>query len=63
METQHGQLKAPGVTSGENSMHAGGPMQFIPGTWKIFGVDGNGDGKKDRYDPAGRHSGRRAPTS
>jgi cell wall-associated NlpC family hydrolase len=52
IETHHGQLKAPGVTSGENSMHAGGPMQFIPGTWKAFGVDGNGDGKKDRYDPA-----------
>jgi cell wall-associated NlpC family hydrolase len=52
IETHHGQLKAPGVTSGENSMHAGGPMQFIPGTWESFGVDGNGDGKKDRYDPA-----------
>ncbi|GAB2837869.1 NlpC/P60 family protein [Actinoallomurus bryophytorum] len=52
IETHHGQLKAPGVTSGENSMHAGGPMQFIPDTWKAFGVDGNGDGKKDRYDPA-----------
>jgi cell wall-associated NlpC family hydrolase len=52
VETHHGQLKAAGVTSGENSMHAGGPMQFIPDTWKSFGVDGNGDGKKDRYDPA-----------
>jgi cell wall-associated NlpC family hydrolase len=52
VETHHGQLKAPGVTSGENSMHAGGPMQFIPDTWKNFGVDGNNDGKKDRYDPA-----------
>ncbi|WP_433181221.1 NlpC/P60 family protein [Actinoallomurus sp. CA-150999] len=52
VETHHGQLKAPGVLSGENSMHAGGPMQFIPGTWAEFGVDGNGDGKKDRYDPA-----------
>lgn len=52
VETHHGQLKAPGVLSGENSMHAGGPMQFIPGTWQEFGVDGNGDGKKNRYDPA-----------
>jgi cell wall-associated NlpC family hydrolase len=52
VETHHGQLKAQGVTSGENYAHAGGPMQFIPGTWKAFGVDGNGDGKKDRYDPA-----------
>ncbi|MFL6054155.1 MAG: NlpC/P60 family protein [Actinoallomurus sp.] len=52
VETHHGQLKAPGVLSGENYAHAGGPMQFIPGTWAIYGVDGNGDGKKDRYDPA-----------
>ncbi len=21
-----------------------GPMQFIPGTWRIWGADGNGDG-------------------
>jgi hypothetical protein len=52
VETHHGTLKAPGVTSGENYAHAGGPMQFIPGTWQAFGVDGNHDGKKDRYDPA-----------
>ena len=52
VETHHGQLQAPGVTSGENYAHAGGPMQFIPGTWSAFGVDGNHDGKKDRYDPA-----------
>ena len=24
-----------------------GPMQFIPGTWKVAGVDANGDGVKD----------------
>ena len=24
-----------------------GPMQFIPGTWRIWGADGNGDGVKD----------------
>src|SRR3954453_3514248 len=52
VETHHGQLKAPGVSSGENYAHAGGPMQFIPGTWATYGVDGNGDGKKSRYDPA-----------
>jgi cell wall-associated NlpC family hydrolase len=52
VETHHGQLKAPGVLSGENYAHAGGPMQFIPGTWATYGVDGNGDGKKSRYDPA-----------
>jgi membrane-bound lytic murein transglycosylase B len=26
-----------------------GPMQFIPGTWKGFGADGNGDGVKDPH--------------
>ena len=24
-----------------------GPMQFIPGTWRIWGADGNGDGVED----------------
>ena len=27
-----------------------GPMQFIPGTWRIFGVDGDGDGVADPQD-------------
>ncbi|GAB3835320.1 lytic transglycosylase domain-containing protein [Kribbella italica] len=26
-----------------------GPMQFIPGTWKGFGADGNGDGVKNPH--------------
>ncbi|MFF1817972.1 lytic transglycosylase domain-containing protein [Kribbella sp. NPDC058245] len=26
-----------------------GPMQFIPGTWKTFGADGNGDGIKNPH--------------
>ncbi|MET9316539.1 lytic transglycosylase domain-containing protein [Kribbella sp. NPDC003505] len=26
-----------------------GPMQFIPGTWRAFGADGNGDGVKDPH--------------
>ena len=26
---------------------AEGPMQFIPSTWAVWGVDGNGDGKAD----------------
>ena len=27
-----------------------GPMQFIPSTWSIVGVDGDGDGKRDPQD-------------
>ena len=27
-----------------------GPMQFIPGTWAAFGVDGDGDGRADPQD-------------
>ena len=27
-----------------------GPMQFIPSSWAIFGVDGDGDGKIDPFD-------------
>jgi murein DD-endopeptidase MepM/ murein hydrolase activator NlpD len=51
VETDHGRLSAPGVRSGENFAGAGGPMQFLSGTWKQYGVDGDGDGRKDRYDP------------
>jgi cell wall-associated NlpC family hydrolase len=52
IETDHGQSTAKGVHSGENFAGAGGPMQFLAGTWSTYGVDGNGDGKKSRYDPA-----------
>jgi murein DD-endopeptidase MepM/ murein hydrolase activator NlpD len=51
IETDHGRLEAPGVTTGENSAGAGGPMQFLAETWRSYGVDGNGDGAADRYDP------------
>ena len=51
IETDHGRLDAPGVISGENFAGAGGPMQFLASTWANVGVDGNGDGTKDRYDP------------
>jgi len=51
IETNHGQSTLPGVHSGENFAGAGGPMQFLAGTWNAFGVDGINDGTKDRYDP------------
>ncbi len=34
-----------------SSAGAVGWMQFLPSTWKAYGVDGNGDGKKDPYNP------------
>ena len=52
VETDHGRLDLPGVRSGENFAGAGGPMQFLEPTWEQYGVDGNGDGVRDRYDPA-----------
>ncbi|WP_395104315.1 NlpC/P60 family protein [Actinomadura sp. SCN-SB] len=51
VETSHGTSRLPGVSSGENYAGAGGPMQFLEPTFRSFGVDGDGDGKKDRYDP------------
>ena len=30
-----------------SSAGAQGPMQFMPGTWQGYGVDGDGDGRKD----------------
>src|SRR4051812_22088160 len=52
IETDFGRLDAPGVRSGENSAGAGGPGQFLEPTWRVYGVDGDGDGVKDRYNPA-----------
>jgi hypothetical protein len=33
-----------------SSANAQGPFQFEPGTWQQYGLDGNGDGKKDIND-------------
>lgn len=52
IETDFGRLDAPGVRSGENAAAAGGPGQFLEGTWRVYGVDGHSDGVKDRYNPA-----------
>jgi hypothetical protein len=52
IETDHGRLDAAGVDSGENPWGAGGPMQFLQPTWEAYGVDGDGDGAVNRYDPA-----------
>jgi cell wall-associated NlpC family hydrolase len=35
-----------------NYAGAGGPMQFLASTWAVYAVDGDGDGRADRWDPA-----------
>jgi soluble lytic murein transglycosylase-like protein len=36
----------------QSGADAQGIAQFIPGTWATHGVDGNGDGVRDVWDPA-----------
>jgi hypothetical protein len=40
-----------GSNLGVSSAAAEGWMQFLPSSWQAFGVDGNGDGVKDPYNP------------
>lgn len=40
-----------GTNLGVSSAEAEGWMQFLPPSWEAFGVDGNGDGTKDPYNP------------
>jgi len=41
---------ASGSTDRSSYAGAQGPMQFMPGTWRAYGVDGNGDGTADVHD-------------
>jgi len=54
VECDHGRDPDPACAreGAENSAGAGGPMQFISSTWATYGVDADGDGRKDRWDPA-----------
>ena len=54
VECDHGRDPDPSCTheGAVNSAGAGGPMQFIGSTWSTYGVDGDGDGRRDRWDPA-----------
>jgi hypothetical protein len=40
-----------GTNLSVSSAGAMGWMQFMPGTWATYGVDANGDGRKDPYNP------------
>ncbi|HET8861838.1 MAG TPA: lytic transglycosylase domain-containing protein [Solirubrobacterales bacterium] len=40
-----------GTNLGVSSAEAEGWMQFLPSSWEAYGVDGNGDGTKDPYNP------------
>ncbi|TMQ86139.1 hypothetical protein ETD83_40415 [Actinomadura soli] len=52
VESNHGRGDGPGISAGRNLAGVAGPMQFMPGTWAAFGVDGNHDGRTDIYDPS-----------
>jgi soluble lytic murein transglycosylase-like protein len=46
VESRHGRANGP------SSAGAIGPMQFMPRTFAAYGVDGNGDGRADPWEPA-----------
>ncbi len=52
VECDHGRSMLPGCHRGANFAGARGPAQFLRPTWAAYGVDGDGDGDRDVYDPA-----------
>ncbi len=54
VECDHGRDPDPSCSrpGSVNGAGAGGPMQFLASTWATYGVDGDGDGVRSRWDPA-----------
>ncbi|HUA73804.1 MAG TPA: lytic transglycosylase domain-containing protein [Solirubrobacteraceae bacterium] len=54
VECDHGRDPDPSCAreGATNGAGAGGPMQFVSATWSAYGVDGDGDGRADRWDAA-----------
>lgn len=52
LESGHGTSPLPGVRHGTNAAGAAGPMQFTAASWRAYGMDADGDGRADPYDPA-----------
>jgi hypothetical protein len=54
VECDHGRDPDPSChrEGAVNAAGAGGPMQFIASTWARYGVDGDGDGRIDRWNAA-----------
>ena len=54
IECDHGRDPAPSCTQegAVNPAGAGGPMQFIASTWATYGVDAEGAGPPNRWNPA-----------
>ncbi|TMK98425.1 MAG: lytic transglycosylase domain-containing protein [Actinobacteria bacterium] len=54
VECDHGRAHDPSCTreGAVNGARAGGPMQFIESTWARYGLDADGDGRANRWDPA-----------
>lgn len=54
VECNHGRDSDPSCAreGATNSAGAGGPMQFLTSTWAAYGMDGDADGRIDRWTPA-----------
>jgi hypothetical protein len=54
VECDHGRDPDPSCTQdgAVNAAGAGGPMQFLAATWAQYGVDADGEGPPNRWDPA-----------